>query len=686
MTLRALIAGFLGAMFIAGFGYINDRVFRFESFTGGHLVPTIVIGLVFLVVIVLNPLLSRVRKAWLFRPAEMALVVVLMMTACSIPAGGLLSTFTQALVMPFHWNQGSPGWQESKLLDYAPKRALVDATDHDGVVTAFIQGAPDSLVKESLFEATATKLRQVPWASWRAPLLTWLPMVFLTAIASASLMLVVHRQWSTHECLSYPIADFTASLLARERGETLPAVLRNRVFWTGFVVIFLIRLNNAAHAWYPDFLIPVRTVFDFRAFGTIWPSIHKVPLGGNVLILRVYPLVIAFAFFLSTEISLTLGLTQILWVMFTIPLVTMGVTMGTQYGKGGWGGWQRASSYVATALMLFYTGRHYYKATLARALVFWRRHEPGEGSVWACRIFLVSTLLLIVLTMGLGLELPFAVGTIGLMLISFLVVSRISAETGLFWIHPRWQPFGALLGLFGCYAMKPEAVVISALICVVLCINQGEVLMPYLCNGLKLCEKVKLSVTKVTSITLVVYVVGVLLAVVVVLAASYDAGTPIDYGWSYKRIPTMPFRDTEPEIQRLKANGLLSEAEQTPWYSRMKHIQPRKNFLWAAGFGFVAVIVFSALRLRFARWPIHPSLFLLWATWPMVMISSSFLLGWIVKKATVHYGGSPMVKKLKPFMVGIIAGELAGAFLCMLAGALYYAVTGDRKPSYIFIP
>ena len=288
--------------------------------------------------------------------------------------------------------------------------------------------------------------------------------------------------------------------------------------------------------------------------------------------------------------------------------------------------------------------------------------------------------------MGLGLELPFSVGTILLMLMSFLIVSRISAETGLFWIHPRWQPYGALLGLFGCCAMKPEAIVISALVCMVLCINQGEALMPYLCNGLKLCEKAELSLPKVTGISLGMYIAGVLLAVVVVLGASYDVGTPIGYTWSYKRIPTMPFRNVEPEVMQLKATGLFENAEELPWYKRLSYTQPKKNFLWAAGFGFVAVIVFSILRLRLPWWPLHPMLFLLWATWPMVVISHSFLLGWAIKKTVVRFGGSSLVRKLKPLMVGIIAGEVAGAFFCMLAGIIYYICTGEKQLSYRFIP
>ena len=74
MTIRALIIGFFGAMFIAGVGYINDRILELESFNSGHLLPVMVIGLAFLALLFLNPLLFRIKKGWAFRPAEVGAV------------------------------------------------------------------------------------------------------------------------------------------------------------------------------------------------------------------------------------------------------------------------------------------------------------------------------------------------------------------------------------------------------------------------------------------------------------------------------------------------------------------------------------------------------------------------------------------------------------------------------------
>ncbi|OGV80314.1 MAG: hypothetical protein A3K19_18210 [Lentisphaerae bacterium RIFOXYB12_FULL_65_16] len=688
MTLRAVIIGLLAAWLIAGFGYVNDWVLDLERFTAGRLLPVIVLGPMFLGLVLLNPLLFRLRRSWVLRPAEIGLIVVLTSAACSICGGGLMDHLLQTLVLPHHWNRVTPGWKERHLLDYAPKQALVDVRDRDDVLNRFITGSDK--VREASPSA-ARRLRrlwnQVPWDAWLPPLLTWLPLVLLSALASVCLAIMVHRQWSEHEHLGYPIAEFTTALLEPSEGRPLNAIFYNRLFWMGFAAVFLVRLNNGLCQWFPAYLIPVQLSFNFTPLGKLWPWIMDVPFGGNTLLyVTVYPLVIAFAFFVSSEIALTLGLTELLWVVIAAPMVKVGIDLSTDYGLGGWSAWQRVGSYTAFGLMLFYAGRHYYGEMLVRAVTAWRKTERIDASVWACRLFLVSTVLMVLLTMRLGLELPYAVGTVALMLLSFVVVSRISAESGLFFIHARWQPFTVLLAMFGGYAMGPTSLVISGLVCMVLCFDHSQFLMAYLNNGLKIGEKLDLAPAKVGGLTMGMYVIGALLATVIALCATYQAGTPTQCGWSYRQTPVMPFEAADKEILRLTATGSLEQAQQSPWYQRLGSVHPKPSFVWAATFGFVGVLLLSVLRLRVPRWPLHPMLFLLWVTWPAALLWSSFLMGWLVKTLSLRFGGFELVRKLRPLMIGIIAGEIAAALAFMLWGAIYFATTGDKPALYQFFP
>jgi len=688
MTPRALILGFAASLFIAGAGYINDRVLNLESFNNGHQVPIIVLGLMFLWVTLCNPLLHRLRRSWAFRPGEIALVVALTMASCGISGRGLMEQFSQMLVLPYHWNRITPGWQANHMLDYAPKQALVDPEPEDEVVTAFIQGK-DSTEHEgnTIWERTVTRVKRVPWAQWRAPLVTWLPMVFLVTVASVAMGLVVHRQWSSHEHLQYPIAQFTNALIEREPDRAFGPILRNQLFWIGFTIFFLIRLNNGLCVWFPDFLIPVKLDYPLWPFAAKWPALTRASWSWGLFTLRIFPLVVAFAFFLNAEISFTLGMSQILWAAFAIPIVTAGYSLNTDYDIGGWEGWHRAGSYTAFSLMLLYTGRQYYRELATKAVCVWRKlGEDQRVPVRAFRALVLALAGLVVLVMRLGLAWPLAIAIVLLMMMTFLIVSRISAETGLFFIQPGWQPFGALMALMGGYAMGPEGIVISALFCGALCIDQSQALLPYLINGLKICEGSKITPAKAAGATFLMYLAGVALAVFVVIVASYHFGTPSGYNWSFQRIPTMAFRAAEPDVMRLKALDKLEESAQLTPMERIASIQPKPGFLWAAGTGFAFVLIFAVLRLRVPWWPFHPCLFLIWATYPLAAMSQSFLIGWMIKRFTVKYGGVKVVNRLKPLAIGVIAAEIFGALVFMVVGAVYFWVQGKVPLSYRYFP
>lgn len=688
MTRRAIILGLAGAWFIAGFGYVNDWVLDLERFTAGRLLPVVVLGPLLLLVTVLNPLLFRVRRSWALRPAEIGLIVVLTTAACSLCGGGFIDHFLQTLALPHHWARITPGWKERDLLSYAPPRALVDPQGQENALNQFLIGSDRHGRGDASLAETVTRLwRQVPWNAWGQPLRVWLPMVLLAAVASVSLALVVHRQWSEHEHLAYPIADFTAALLDAREGQALGRVFHERAFWAGFAIVFLVRANNGLCEWFPDVLVPVRLTFSFAAFSSLFPWVMDVPLAGSsLLVVTLYPLAMAFAFFVSSEISLTLGLTQILWALAAAPMVKAGIDLSTDYGLGGWSAWQRVGSYTAFTLMLAYGGRHYYGTVLAEAICLRRPRARDDGAVWACRLALLAAAGLLVLMVRLGLEFPYALGTLGLLLMSFVVVSRISAETGLFFIHARWQPFAALLALCGGYAMGIHSIVAAGLVCMILCFDHSQFLMAYLSNGLKLAERLGIRLAPVSRLTFAMYVVGAGLALIAALGATYEDGTPRECGFSYYQTPMMPFQAADSALLRLAATGQLQEVLDRPWYERLGALRPTRSFAWAASLGFIGIGLLSVLRLRVPWWPLHPVLLLVWATWPAVLLWSSFLLGWLIKRLCVSLGGFEQVRRLRPFMVGVIAAEIAAASAFMLAGALYYAATGKSPIYYQFFP
>jgi len=688
VTFRAFSIGILCALFIAGFGYVNDWILDLERFTSGHLIPVIVIGPLLLFALSLNGLLYRLRRTWAFTGAELAVVFVLTSTACCVPGRNLMEHFTQVLIMPHHWYRVSPGYRQKELLQYFPKGALVDPAYGESVLGGYVtgMGGPEDR-SLPLPERLGRQVQRVPWGAWVQPLLLWLPLILVGLVCYGCLGVILHTQWSQREHLAYPIADVVASFLGREEGEAMAPALRTRLFWVGLGTVSLIRLNNGLNAWFPETFIPVTLTFSFAPLMKLFPAVSKVLWGPGLFRVELFPLMVAFAFMLSTEISLTMGVSQVLWVLFAAPFVALGMDFNTDYSGMGWSGWQRGGSYIAFALILTYTGRNHYGRLLQAA--FGKHTDESaqdRGAVWATRLLVPAVALTVLLVMRLGAPWPFALATVVLALLSCVVVARISAETGLFFIHPRWQPFSFLLAMVGGAMMNPSTLVACTLACFVLSIDQSQAYLPYLGNALKVCERLRLPPLRLTATTLAVCAAGTLLATAIALVATYDAGTPRQCAWSYDVLPKLPFQAMEPEVLQLQAVDGLRAAETLPWYAKLGLVHPQKHALGAAAFGFAGVLLFSILRLRLPRWPLHPVFFLVWVTWPMYVFSYSILLGWLAKTAALRFGGYAAVRRLKPLAFGIIGGEILGALVFMVVGAVYSMATGKPPIAYRYFP
>jgi hypothetical protein len=97
---------------------------------------------------------------------------------------------------------------------------------------------------------------------------------------------------------------------------------------------------------------------------------------------------------------------------------------------------------------------------------------------------------------------------------------------------------------------------------------------------------------------------------------------------------------------------------------------------------FVALAIalaFSLARLRCSWWPLHPMAFVFLGGYPSFYTWFTFLLAWLLKVGVTTYGGARLYERLKPLMIGIIAGSVLGNLLPMVVGSAYYFIAG-RPP------
>ena len=552
MTVRAIILGLLGAVFIATVGHLNAQVARLNVFAGNHF-PLIVFGPLILMAALVNPLLRLLGAKWAFRPAELAVATTLMLVACNLPGSGLLRFFPRSLIMPLHANRITPGWQKNKVLSYVPDSMLPGEGDYDPEV---MDGALGGRGKPG----APIGLDRVPWAKWWPVLATWLPMVICVAVAAICMSLVVHRQWSRHERLRYPIADFAHTLispdgdpdaLSRPPGASR-SIFRNRLFWIGLAIVFGIRLLNGLHVWFPERCIQIDLSFNFHAIRQKFPFLSQAQWSGSLTGPTLYPTAVAFAFFLATDVSFSIGISQILWVPLAAWCVLEGLPMQEDFMTGGLPAWQRFGSYVGVAVMVLYVGRRYYGRVLRAALGGRRDEETPPYVPRAARIGLLAALGIFLMFCRLQLPWHVALLMVAMMLMSYFVMARINAESGMVLSQAYWQPTAVLMGLFGAGALGPQALIVSGMLCVMFTIDRRECLMPFLINGLKLCGDRGLRPAPIGRWAMATFLIALGAAVPVALWSDYNFGISRGEGWATMAAPKYTFQTASAEITKLK--------------------------------------------------------------------------------------------------------------------------------------
>ena len=681
MTKRSIIIGLFCSVGLCSATYFNQSVIRQSAIVGNYM-PLSVYGTLIVVLVLVNPALTRLRPSWRLTGKELAVTLMMVLASCGIAESGFMKTFTNVLMLPTHYKRIQPGWNSEPTGTFArlPEQMIASPGKNDEALGGFLQS---KTVGDEL------SLDRVPWQEWKAPLLTWLPFALLLIVGFIALGLVVHRQWSEHEKLPFPIATFTKSLLGdTETGAG--SVLKERPFWIAGGAILGIHLTNYAFVWWPETVIAIPTSFDLRVLRYHIPYFEYGGVSNAILSCRLYFSVIGVAYLVSTDVSFSFAL---------VPFVgAMAMGMLSSYGISFYGGGEhRASvytslnigSFIAFVGMAAYFGRRHYWNVFRRSVGLGQGEGLLDSEVWGARVFMCCILLCIGLMMGHGLPLPFALLYMFMISVFYIGVSRVVAQTGLLVMKPAWVPHILLLGLFGGRAVGPTAALIAMFFSAVLFAEGRETVMPYICNSLNLLSREgegerlgRIAAWAAASAT-----IGLLVGLTVTLCLQYAHGTDMAAGgWFTRSVPSYPFEISTGIAQRLESQGVLEESDNYSPMERLQAIRPERKFAISFVVGAVLVVLCYIGRIRIANFPLNPAVFLLWSWYHCAKLTFSFFIGWAIKAAATRYGGWHYVQKVQVIMFGMIAGDMLGAFIPSLISGLYYLIVGEPPPSFNIMP
>ncbi|MCJ7752770.1 MAG: hypothetical protein MUQ65_17065, partial [Armatimonadetes bacterium] len=327
--------------------------------------------------------------------------------------------------------------------------------------TTFLQHVPpwfcptDPAAVEAYFQGGAS----VPWSLWWTPALAWSSFMLALFVATLSLVLLLQRQWITHERLSFPLAQVPLELVREEGGRgLLPATW---VFWIGFLLSLSLTSLSRLSAIFPAVPnIPLEGV-------TLIPWQRVGPLAGlGAWELWLLPWMVAVAYLIPKELSFSCWFFWVVRVALTVAAIAAGATPNRP--EEWWTSTFPAPTYQGGGAMLavgawtLWVGRQHLARALRSAFSLRGRAQDEDEPLpyrWAMLAFILSFSALVYFYWAAGARVPVGAAIAGLIIVNYVVWARLRAETGLGFIPFPLIVNSMIVVPFGSAIFRPREIV-----------------------------------------------------------------------------------------------------------------------------------------------------------------------------------------------------------------------------------
>jgi len=506
----------------------------------------------------------------------------------------------------------------------------------------------------------------------------WGIFILLVVFAGLALLMVVHRQWSGNEQLSYPLASITEVLIRKSDDKSVFAdIFRSAGFRIAFGTVLFIHFYNFLALYYSTLgFEPIRLSFWLRDLQYAFPVIGTSGCWSVRNVQFVF-LLIGLAYLLAPALSFSIGVNVFIYIFFAAEVhAVTGQAPGAPECQ-----LLRLGAYLAFAVLLCSLGRRYYGRVLLFALGFrrGRMQEEERPGAWGCRIFLILFSGIIGFLVWSGLSPGTALIFAALLLMTCLIFTRIICECGIPMMTPPFLPSGVLHSLFGGAALGPKNIMGTGMFSGVLFAEMNQLFMPFLSTGLKIARDARLRFRRTLVWMALALSMAMLIAIPVHLKQYYSFGITINE--TKTTTWKIGIQESFAHLGKLHINNQVRESAAASFRESLRMIMPEKkgNYTFVLiGMGLVFACGF--LRSRFTWWPLHAAVFCLWNTPLAYVVWPSFLLGGICRMLTVRLGGENGYLAMKPFFFGLIFGDVAASGIILIIGMIHVLATGQPLP------
>ncbi len=693
MPIVGLILGLVLALWISVFTLFNDS-YLLQPLMTGNLMPTSVYGpAVLLVLLTGGGLWRKLGQRQIVGRRDVVVMIVLATAACAWPGTNFLRTFVGSTGNVANLAKVNDHWRSSGAMSHVPDGLLLgDGREMPNVTDTLVAGVEPTTFttmvdgEEKIEQRQVLSVGNVPWAAWWPVLRTWGGLVLLLGLASVCLGVIVHPQWSRFEKLPYPLVRLIEELTKPKQatdnllpaansggdiGGGRPAILTNRLFWLGLGGVAAIHGVNGLDAWLGSgggTFLPLK--YNFGPLRELLPNAARAHGSTEQFMPQIFFSVVAFTFFIRGDVSFSVGVSSLVWVALGAVFIANGEPLGNNPIETDGGTLLRAGAYLGFAAMLLYLGRRYYGQIAASALWLRKRDPEQRSGVWAARGLAICLAGMVwMLARYVGLDWRLGLIVVGLVLVMLLILARLSAETGMFYLEPNWMPLVVLSAILGFEGMGPAAFLGVALFSVVITGAPREPLMGYVVNALHLSGGIRRGGGR-----------------------GGDTGAGVrghacagPHLWPEPARRLGEPRPPRPAVQRPGPTPRRGRrCGETRQHDRLGQRGPLRRRTAGRG-GDRLVVGRGGVGGGLCARSVAPRLV---ADPPGVVsrVGWSFLIGWAIRQAVIRLGGVKAFQATLPLAVGAIAGELLAALGWQTCGVVYFFVTGQTPSAFLILP
>ncbi|MGQ9609192.1 MAG: DUF6785 family protein [bacterium] len=456
--------------------------------------------------------------------------------------------------------------------------------------------------------------------AWLVPCLAWTAFTIVLLFGMLCVNIIVRKQWTENEKLSYPIIRLPLEI------SNNPRFLKNGLMWLGFGISGGIELLAGLHYHFP--VIP-----SFRFKWSITQYLTSRPWNAiDAFDINIYGFAVGLAFFMPLSLAFSLWFFNLFWKFQLVFFSIIGWRAG-----GGWQAEQRAGAWLGIGILALITSRTHIKNTLV-SLVKGNKDDELYKLAYIGLIF--SAIFMIFFWYRAGCS----VWAIIIYFIIFgllsLAITRMRAELGpptheLHSVHPD-QIMVMFAGTrpFGASNLVPFALLDW------IAYGYRCSPMPHQLEAFKLSERLHINYTKIVIAMMLAAVIGTIASIIAHLGFYYKYPGYAIWG-------TGPFYILQ---------------------SWMSHpTGPDRILLSQLGFGFFFTTFLMIMTRRYLWWPFHPVGYAVGSGWAISYMWFSVFLSWLAKRLILAYGGSKAYRKVVPLFLGFIVGQFfMGSFWSLL--------------------